>query len=439
MANDASLAIDMIRPPAPLSVASEWRRDWPLVVAASAGASYATVALASFTFFLEPLEREFGWSRSEVLIGNTIYAVLTMTLSPVVGAMIDRWGSRRIAIPGLLLCSLAFAGFALANGSILQWIALWTVFAITAILVKVTVWTAAVSSVFAVSRGMAIAVTLCGTAIAQSLAPFFAQRLIDGYGWRIAYPTLALGWAAIAFVLVVAFFFDSRDKVRRHGETRPELEARPVQPGFTMKEAVRNPALLRIAAASFLFMIVAGVFAVHSVPILTERGLMRETAAAIIALVGLMGVVGKLVTGWHLDRSRTGKWIGGLTLATPSIGFLVFLIPTNNLLLIAPAAAAIGYSVGASLQVSVYLTGRYGGMRNFGKIFGITASLFAVATGIGPQIAALIYDYDGRYQNVIICLIPISLLSGYILTGLSGYPTWDSSGKHDRIPVNLLK
>jgi len=47
----------------------------------------------------------------------------------------------------------------------------------------------------------------------------------------------------------------------------------------------------------------------------------------------------------------------------------------------------IGYTAGTNMQVCAYLTTRYGGMRNYGKIFGMIASLMALAGGLGPLLA----------------------------------------------------
>jgi hypothetical protein len=39
------------------------------------------------------------------------------------------------------------------------------------------------------------------------------------------------------------------------------------------------------------------------------------------------------------------------------------------------------------MQVCAYLTGRYAGLRNFGKIFGLMASMIGVGRGLGPVFA----------------------------------------------------
>ena len=56
---------------------------------------------------------------------------------------------------------------------------------------------------------MALAATLSGAALAQTVAPLVAQRLIDGYGWRQAFRWMGLGWGVAVLLLILPFFFDA--------------------------------------------------------------------------------------------------------------------------------------------------------------------------------------------------------------------------------------
>jgi MFS family permease len=397
-----------------------------MVGAAMAGLSLATVAVYSLGLFMEPLSREFGWNRAQMSLGLSIVALFAVPLSPFAGALIDRWGSRRIGIPGVILSGCAFAAFSLASGSIKQWYALWVCYAIVAIAIKTTVWTAAVSSVFQASRGLALAVVLCGAAVSQTITPLTAQWLIDGYGWRHAFLWMGLGWGGFVLLLLLPFFFDARDHERREAASAASPGTRPALTGLTLAEGIRSPALLRIAAALFIMTALGVAMTVHKVPILTATGLSRETAAQIAASAGIAGITGKLLVGWMMDRWQSG-WIGGLSLALPALACLLLLDSIRTPTLIIVAMMIFGFSAGAYLQVCTYLTTRHGGLRHFGKIFGIMAGLMALATGIGPIAAGALYDHFGNYTALLLAGIPMGLLSGWLVGGLGPYPTWEVS------------
>lgn len=97
---------------------AEWRRHWPMVLAACIGFSFMSFMTAAAGVFMDPLATEFHWGRTELSAGMAIASLLSILCSPFIGILIDRHGSRRLALPGLVLTSLAIAAFSQVNGSI---------------------------------------------------------------------------------------------------------------------------------------------------------------------------------------------------------------------------------------------------------------------------------------------------------------------------------
>lgn len=403
----------------------EWRGNWTLVLASMAGLSFAAIASASIGLFMLPLEQEFGWSRAQVSAGLSIYAIIAIPFSPFIGALIDRWGARRLAIPGMVLTAGAFASFSLANGSTVQWLTLWTVYSIMALAIRNTVWTTAVSSKFDRARGLALALTLSGSAIAQIFAPVLAQQLIDNFGWRNAYFWIGMGWGGVVLALLVPFFFDARDTNRQRRSGADGESARIAElPGLSPSQAIRSPALTKIAISTLIVIITASAISIHLVPILNERGISREIAALFAALAGGLAIVGKLVTGWLYDRG-VGGWINPASMGLPALAALILVLAGRNFYVIVIAVIIIGYANGAFMQVCTYLTGRYAGIRNFGKIFGVMASVIALGVGVGPVVGGLIFDAAGNYVPLLAGAVPAALLGGGLLASLGPYPVWE--------------
>lgn len=413
----------------------EWQTYWPMVLAAGIAFSYSAVITFSFGLFIEPLSEEFGWRRSDVAAGLSISALLSVPLAPLLGMMIDRFGSRRIAIPSMILTAACMVSFAFANGSITQWLVLWTVYAILSVGINSTVWTAAVSGVFTAGRGLALAATLSGATLGQVFAPPLTQWLIDGYGWRTAFVALGLGWATPGLLLCSFFLFDIHDKrkqARRVGEVVKDIFI----PGLTLRQAARSIPLLRVAAATLIMMMLTIGVIVHQVPILTEAGVTRQEAALLASLTGIAGIIGKFVTGYLLDRMDAGL-VCSLTMGVAALAFAMLLLPTLSVPLMVVAMIVLGYSSGCKFQVCAYQTARYGGLRNFGKIFGIMSSLVAMGSGFGPYLAGLTYDVAGSYTPLLIIGVPASLISGLLLFRLGPYPDWrpDQEAESDLVLV----
>lgn len=403
---------------------SEWKSNWPLVLAAAVGFSFFSIMMASTGIFFEPLTREFGWSRTVLSSGPSIASVLTAVLGPFLGALIDKFGSRKIVLPGLILTIASIASFSFASGSETQWIILWVVFGIVAVSIKSTAWTAAVLGVFHKSSGLALGLTLSGTAVSQIVLPPLATWLIAAFGWRTAFILLGAGWGGITLLLCVFFLRDAHDRTPRTAHMEETNAKKITLYGFTSAEAFRNRALWQIGISNFVVMLLTMGLTIHLFPILTEAGISRSSAAWLTSLSGVAAVVGKLVTGYLLDRLKP-NWVGGITLGAAALAFLLLVQAIRSPALIVVAMLVNGYAAGTKTQITGLMTARYGGMRNFGKIYGVMAALMALAAGLGPMAAGISYDAFGSYGPFLIAGAMGCMLGGMLMVALPAYPVWE--------------
>jgi MFS family permease len=408
---------------------AEWKVGWPLVLACAIGFSMAAVNNNTIGLFMEPLKNEFGWNRSQITFGLTINAVASTLLSPVVGAMVDRWGSRWLALPGLALAAVGIACLGLVN-SLAQWTMVWCFYALVSMGVKLTVWTTATSKSFTTSRGLAIATVIAGGGISGVFAPPLAHWLIEGFGWRQAYVYLALIWGLPSLLLAVFCMYERGRGPQRVSADEPSVPMESMS-GLSMAEALRDWSLGRIALSTLLFIFFSGTMLIHQIPIMIEAGMTTGTAALIASLSAVAAFIGKFVTGVLMDRMHAAK-LAGITIAFCAFAFLLLIEPLRTHATIVISILLIGFTGGAKLQVTAYLTGRYGGLRNFGKIFGLMSSVIAIAAGIGPLGASALYDLTGSYSPYIIAAIPGCLISGVLIYSLGAYPNWDSDAHLDR-------
>jgi predicted MFS family arabinose efflux permease len=410
----------------------EWKAHWPLVLTASLGFSFFSVMLAATGLFIAPLGAEFGWNRTLLSAGPSIATLMTAVLSPFCGALIDRYGARRLVLPGLVLTTGSIASFALANGSEVQWFALWVIFGFVAVSIKSTAWTAAVLTVFETSRGLALGMTLAGTAVAQAVVPPLANWLITTQGWRGAYVWMAVGWGGFTFLASILFF---KDGFRTEGKKSHDVAGKPASRinagGLSSKEAIRDRALWQVGISNFVVMALTMGLTIHLFPILTEAGIGRTHAAWLVSLAGIAGVAGKLITGVLLDRFRP-NWVGGITLGIASLAFLFLSDGLNSPTFIIIAMLINGYAAGTKTQITGFLTASYGGMKNYGKIYGVMAALMALASGVGPLLAGSIYDTAGGYGPFLILGALGCCLGGALMVFLPRYPAWTADGEGEK-------
>ena len=397
----------------------EWSAGWPAVLAATLGVSLTTLYVYSTGALMQPIQRDLGWTRTQITAGLTAATTAAAVIGPGVGAAVDRFGSRALAIPGVLLYCAAIALLSTATTPMSWWL-LWGLVGLCSAGIKPTVWATAVSSLFTTSRGLALAVMLCGTGLGSASVPIVANALIETFGWRQTYIYLAVIWMIVCLPLVILFFRGARDKPARRGQA-PEAHV----PGIGVKEALRSRRYWFLALATMICSLVGLAFIVSIIPMLTGYGVSRATAAAIAGSVGVMSIVGRLAGGYLIDR-HPPRTIAAIAVALPAASGALLLALPGSAAASALAIVLIGLSLGTDLGAATYLTGRYFGLRKFGTLFGIQVSAMALATGIGPLAASYSYDVTGSYRLMLALAIPLSIAAAAMLQSLGTPPDWSA-------------
>jgi MFS family permease len=231
--------------------------------------------------------------------------------------LLDKYGTRAVALPGALAVGLVIALFSTLNGSLIYWLALWVMLATAGQFIMHTIWAAALANHFTASRKLAFGILATGTGITTFLAPLLANVLIEHYGWRNAYLFLGLGWGGL---VVLVSYFMLHDHRSRRGQAKAEAAAQPIGEltGLTVREGLRSGAFARISASVMICNLLNIGLVVHLIPILSGSGLARDTAVFISATFGLSMLAGNLGFGLIGDRIPA-KLLGATVVASPAI------------------------------------------------------------------------------------------------------------------------
>lgn len=398
----------------------EWRQDWRVVAASMFGYAASVIHLYSLGVMIVPLEKEFGWSRAVITSGYTIVSVVVFLFSTLLGMTIDRFGPRRIALSGIVLYCLSIALLSLTGPAVWTWWLLWLLLAFGVLLLKPTVWVAAISSLFNSSRGLALAVALSASGLISSGAPLLTHFLVDSFGWRTAYLLWALITGATVFPILFLFFSSARDK-RRKASGLASTSPAPARSSTSIRPYLKSAVFLKLAIASAIVSMLFTAMIVSLVPMMTSSGIGAASAAGIAGIVGISQIVGRLASGFLLDRFDARR-VTAIVVCFPVMTCLILLLLGGSVPFAIVAALLFGLSVGAELDAIAYLASRFFGTDNFGALFGTIMSLTALGGGLGPFLASLTYDFTGSYAFVQWTIIPLSLGSAYLLLTLGAYP-----------------
>lgn len=399
--------------------AAEWRGYWYLPVIAALGYATSVIHVYALGPFIEPLQAEFGWGRAQISFGLTVSSFISAVFCIPLGMLVDRIGPRRIGLIGVLLMCGAFALLSTATGSKANWVLLWTLIAFSTVGVQATVWTSAVNSRFEKSRGLALAITLSGASLSAALFPVLATWLIANYGWRVGFSGLGGLWVVVAFPFLLLFFRGAQDL--RTVTNADRAAAAKVQTGLTIAEGLRSLALYKLLMAAGLFSFTAVGTLVHFVPILTGAGVARLEAAGIASLIGLFSIIGRLGTGFLLDRFKAQN-VGAVVFLLPVLGLGLLLVDGANPFYQSLAAAAIGLTLGAEVDVIAYLAAKYFGLKNFGALYGAMVMALSLGTSFGPLTGGAIFDHYGSYAPFLTLNIALMTISALALLSLGAPP-----------------
>jgi MFS family permease len=400
----------------------EWRGGWILALVSMAGLAISTSHIYTTGIFIGPIEKDLGWSRGQISSGLMVNSVVAILFAPFFGLLMDRLGIRRVGLPGMAIFCGAIMLLSMTGQAIWTWWSIWLILAIGGLLIKPTLWTAAISRQFDAQRGLALAVMLCGSGIGSSFFPVITTKLIAAHGWRTAYLTLGAGAALLVLPLMFVFLRDEDSAALRQERalTRASL------PGLSIREALLSSRFLRIASSALLMTIAMAGLNVHFVPFAVSKGLTAGAAAGAVSCVGIASILGRLGTGVLLDRCN-GALIGAVSFAVPLVAAALWLGFDGTMSSAIVMAATLGISLGAEIDVIAYLTTRYFGLRNFGTVFGTIAGLLAFGGGVGPTLAGIVYDKTHSYDIFVWGTIPIFLLAAAMIGSLGRYPDLVSS------------
>jgi predicted MFS family arabinose efflux permease len=361
---------------------------WRVAGAASVGVfvSFASLLVYTFGVLLKPLAEEFAWSREAVSAAFGIAAITVAACSPPLGYLFDRVRPTRIIVPCLIVFGGAFASLSLLTPRLWHLYLIFFVLGVVGNGTAQMAYSRAVSSWFVRRRGVALAIVMSGGAVGAIVLPPAAEALIRSVGWRRACVVLG-SLVVVVGVPIVARFI--RERPVRHG-TAPALD------GATVREGLTSSVFWILVVVLFAQSIAQNGVLTHMAALLTDRGVSASGAAVALSAMGAASLVGRLTTGWLLDRFFAPR-VGFVLLSVAAVGTYL-LASASSLTFGIIAASLIGFGMGAEADVTPYILSRYLGLRSFAMLYGFTWTAYAIAGAVGPIVMGRAFDLTGSYS-----------------------------------------
>ena len=398
-------------------MAIRFTNPWWVVGGAVTGLIVCNGPVMAFTFgvFLKPLMADMGWDRGTASFALSFGGIVSALMVPVFGWMMDRWSIRRVALPGIVLYAFAIALLALSPPSFLGFTLLFALAEGFSAIQTPIGYAKAIAAWFDRRRGLALGIAMSGVGLGGFIMPQLAEALIERVGWRGAYAALGLLTLVVAFPAVALWIREPRAGEGEHGGP---VIARGEMPGLMPGEAAATGRFWILLTVLFLVAISINGTVAHVVPLLTDAGVPRATAAAILGLFGLATMTGRLLAGYLVDRFFA-SYVATVLFLAPIAGF-VFLASATGML---PAIGVIllGLGLGTEIDLIAFLVSRYFGQRAFGQIYGYCFMVFSFGSAAGRFLGGYVYDVAGSYNPALIGAGIALVISVILVNRLGAY------------------
>ena len=365
------------------------------------------------------LELHFGWSRAQLGLALTLTRVESGLIGPLEGYLVDRVGTRRMVLIGLLILGGAWMFFSRAEN-------LWMFYAayvLMAVGQGLGSWIPLMTMLnkwFARRRSSAIGwANVVSRFGALLLVPAIAWAVADApgrIGWQTTALILGIGILVLAFPLASLLRNDPKDigEVPDGGPIRPSASSgsstasQPRQQDMTAGDALRTPAFWLIAFGhGFTSMVILAIMT-HLGLLMVDKGYTGQDAGWVVSVYTGVAMVFQLVGGYSGDRMSKRVGLAFFT-SLQAVGVLV-LVVADTLPMFYLFGILFGAGFGGRNPLTVAIRADYFGTGSFGKILGFSTVPMNLLLLIASPFAGWMFDQYGSYDMAFLILAGLNLV-----------------------------
>ena len=359
---------------------------------------------------LKPMGDDLQWSRSALSLGITAYMLVSALAMPFVGRLADRFDMRWVMGTGVVVGAVGVGLMSLIASPWQLFAVYGLVFALGNAGVSNPIVSVMIVRWFPDRRGVANSVAVSGNAIGQLvIVGLLAQSLVR-FGWRVSYA--ALGLANLAILAPIAFA-----AVR----AAPSQAARGKQPSSDNPATTEQAVDLRQVPlwTSGQLWLLGGIYAIcgfqdffvatHVVAFALDIGFGALIAGNLLALMGVMGLLGVLVSGFLADRIGPAR--PTLLCFAMRIGIFVLVILSQSKPAVMMFALLYGFTFLMTAPLTVIFSGNIFGSARLGRISGTISMIHQISGGIGALAGALAFDIWGSYDRAFLLMLTLSVVA----------------------------
>jgi MFS family permease len=385
---------------------------WVIVGVAMVSMAFWYGFRSMFSVFLVALVGQFGWGRGETAGVQSLAMICYVVAAPLAGALIDRFGPRRVVVPGIFLLAGGIALCASMHRLLHFYLFFGLMAGVGVSFVSITAYTAIIPHWFEKQRGTASGIAASGIGLGTMVFVPLSQWLISNWGWRASFLILSILTVAVLLPLNGLLL---RHKPQDTGYAHPDEKSAPV-PGskeaadtrsigvtpqftWTVKEAMGTLNFWALMVFPMLCMVPVYVLSVHFVGFLVNAGLDKMVAASVFALVGIVTMVFRIIWGLVSDRiGREKAYSLAMSFFCISFYCLFRFQRGGGLWLVYLFVLLVGIGWGATAPMFMASAADLFHGRAIGTIYGLLEASVGVGGAFGAWIGGYLFDKTGSYM-----------------------------------------
>ena len=393
------------------------------------------------------LREEFpSWSAGELSWAFALGRIESALLGPLTGVLIERLGTRRMLLVGMLTLGSGFVLFSLVQE-------LWQLYLVFMVLnfgATLGYWhnlMAMINNWFVRRRATAMALATEGNGIGGVLMVPVLVWAIDPdaerFGWRATAATLGflLMFAAVPVSRIV------RNRPEEYGllpdgdvsitvrEPLKDAHIFAEEKGVTWRQAIRTRTFWMITGAHATSMLVLLSVVVHLGIMLENRDISLQTIGWVVSTYMGTQAIFTLVGGYVGDRISIRLAISGFTIIQAASIFMLVVLAHSAFMAIL-FGFVLGVGFGGRTPLASAIWGVYFGRRSFASIFGMSLAAINIILFAGPLFAGYMFDINGNYDIPFVSFAVLNVIGACAYLML-GQPSPSSVSKSNVQPRTL--
>jgi MFS family permease len=352
------------------------------------------------SLFITHITKEFGWTRGDMGVAGMVAFTTGAIALPLIGRLLDRFGFRPIVLVCVPAVALLYLAVSLQSGSYWFYLALMVWGGIFGGGTGPIAYTRPIIAAFERQLGLALGAATAATSITAMIIPPLLGAAIAAHGWRAGFHAMIAVTLFVGLPIALALIGRAREcATRTADDARPGVVS--AGGGMTLGEAIRGSRFWFLALALFAINIPGSGVVGQLAPLVGDKGLSDSAAALVMSAYAFGLFIGRLLTGFALDRCRPNL-VGMVMTLIPAIGVVLLMIPSPSFGLAALAAAMIGMQQGSEVDLIAYFVSRGFGFKHYGSIYGMIAVAGALSTAGALVLFGEIHDVTGTYDIALV-------------------------------------